>query len=238
MIDAKRFATAYNAFWQYAAPTCDLFVRRANLDGYERWDAPLMGAAKSTRQALSAEYAFSQFIIEHEIAAGIIPPIHTDDKHARAWREATVRLTPYADQGLDIVTTFSDDEKNESKELSRRLLRFFINRQVPLRTRPLFPGCGYIGMSEGDLLSGSTLFEAKSVDRMIRGIDLRQLLTYAALNKSGRIFELDKIGIINPRRGISVEFELDEVCIGISGKPADALLYEIIETVSSGAMSR
>ena len=72
---------------------------------------------------------------------------------------------------------------------------------------------------------------------MIRSIDLRQLLTYAALNKSSGGFELNRIGLFNPRRGIFAEFSLDEVCLGVSGTTAEILLSEIIVTISSGDMS-
>ena len=238
MIDAKRFAIVYNAFWQSATPTCDLFIRRANLDGYERWDAPVDGPRKGARQPLSAEYAFSVFVIAHEIRSGTIAKLSKKDIHARAWQETKDRLRPYAVQGLDLDTDFSDEERADSEDLTRRLVTFFFGRDLTLTTRPRFPGCGYIDMSEGDVLCGSTLFEVKTVDRKFRGMDLRQLLTYAALNKSAKMVEISHIGLFNPRRGISVEFELEELCLGISGKTAEVLLSEIIETVSSGEMSR
>ena len=238
MIDARRFATAYNSFWQYAAPTLDLFVRRANLDGYRRWDAPLEKAAAGDRQALVAEFAFSEFLVERGIENGIIADMPDHEKYARVWSEAKGALRPYAAQGLDVETELTEDERGYGRRLTQRLSRFFANRPDILTMRPCFPGCGYIDMSVGDLMAGSTLFEVKSVDRMMRGIDLRQLLTYAALNSSAKKFDLAKIGIVNPRRGISAEFDLEEICLGISGKHADTLLTEIIETVSSGEMSR
>ena len=41
MIDATTFAHSYHALWELYAPACELFVRRLNLDGYERFDVPL-----------------------------------------------------------------------------------------------------------------------------------------------------------------------------------------------------
>ena len=238
MIDARRFATAHSSFWQSAAPTCDLFVRRVNLDGYQRWDAPLNQEQSDARQALAAEYAFARFAIEWEIREDIVAEITNHERHVKAWREATNKLRPYERQGLNINSAFSEDETSYAKKLIQRLNRFFATQQGALRVRPSFPGCGFIDMSEGDVLSGSTLFEVKSVDRMIRGIDLRQLLTYAALNSNAGVLDLKKVGIVNPRRGISAEFVLEEICLGISGKHADTLLNEIVEAVSSGEMSR
>ena len=238
VIDAKRFATVYNAFWHSAAPTCDLFVRRANLDGYDRVDAPLKGPPENARRPLSAEYAFSRFGIEHEIRNGVIGPLSEEEMHTHAWQKTIERLRPYALQGLDIDSPFSDEEKTDSLTVAKRLMQFFSEQHPTLIIRPRFVGCGYIDMSEGDVLVGSTLFEVKTVDRTIRSSDLRQLLTYAALNKSASTFVLDRVGLFNPRRGISAEFDLEDVCLGISGKTAEGLLSEIIGTVSSGEMSR
>ena len=238
MIDAKRFATVYNAFWQSATPTLDLFVRRANLCEYRRLYPPLDAEQLCSRQPLLAEYAFSVFAITYELRIGNIVELSDENIHTRAWREAKARLLPYAAQGLDLDTAFSKKESIGSRGLTKRLTEFFCDRDQTLAIRPCFFGCGYIDMSEGDVLFGSTLYEVKSVDRMIRGTDLRQLLTYAALNKSAESFELNSIGWFNPRRGIHAEFDLEEICLGISGKTTDVLLSEIIETISSGGISR
>ena len=238
MIDAKKFATAYNAFWQYSTPTCDLFVRRVNLGGYDRWAPPLDAAEDSVRKALSSEYAFSLFSIRQEMKAGAYSKLSNREAHSRALTQAVKRLRRYVPQGLDLHQPLDKSEKVDAQELARRLGRFFSTRRRTVLTRPVFPGCGYIDVSEGDVLFGSTLFEVKSVDRMIRGVDLRQLLTYSALNFSGKNFVVNSIGWFNPRRGISAEFELEEICFGISGKRAAVLLSEIVETISSGEISR
>ena len=237
VIGARRFATVYGAFWQSIAPTCDLFVRRINTYGYERWCGPLEGPPDGARRSLTAEYAFSQFSIRFDIRSGVISALSEKEIHTRAWQEAIERLSPYAEQGLNLGTQFSEEERADASELGRRLERFFARYQDRVTTRPCFPGCGYVDISEGDVIVGSTLFEVKTVDRMIRSIDLRQLLTYAALNKSAGGFELNGIGLFNPRRGIVAEFSLDEVCLGVSGNTAEVLLSEIIATISSGDMS-
>ena len=238
MIDARRFATVYNAFWQSTTPTCELFVRRVNLDGYERLDPPLDGPREGGRQALAAEYAFARLAIQHQQQADAVQNPLGEEVHALAWQAATDQLSPYAVQGLDIETPFREEERIDALKITDRLMKFFSRRRLPLTIRPCFRGCGYIDTSQGDVMFGSTLFEVKTVDRMIRGIDIRQLLTYAALNKNAKCYNLSHIGLYNPRRGIAAEFELEDVCLGISGKSSEALLSEIIETASSGEMSR
>ena len=44
-----------------------------------------------------------------------------------------------------------------------------------------------------------TLFtKSKTVERAIRSSDIRQLITYAALNYASQQYAIDKIGIFNP----------------------------------------
>ena len=238
MMDAKQFANLYSAFWQTFTPSCELFVRDLNLFGYKRWEAPLENPTRDVRSSLCAEYAFSRFSIEHRLRKSGVGADSGRDIHRLAWEEATGRLAFYALQGLDLETPFSKNEQKDAVRLSGRLKRFFTKDWCTMTMRPRFPGCGYVDMSEGDVLDGPTLYEVKAVNRMFRSIDLRQLLTYAALNWSANNFEIDRIGVFNPRRGIFFEYALDEVCIGVSGNPPEILLPEIIETISSGEISR
>ena len=104
--------------------------------------------------------------------------------------------------------------------------------------RPIFTGCGYVNASEGDVIFGETIYEIKTVDRQFRGSDIRQTITYAALNFAMGNFDIGYVGLFNPRRGQFCEFELDYVCGEISGVPTQALLATVIQAISSGEISR
>jgi hypothetical protein len=238
VIDAKKFATSYNAFWRSTTPTCDLFVRRLNLDGYERWDAPIESYTEASRRAFTAEFGFSKFVIHQNILNGRIPQLTEEQIKAQALATTITRLKPYVREGLDIETPFNENEWRESGELSQRLLRFFTTSGQRIVTQPQFPGCGFVDQSEGDVISDTTLYEVKTVDRLFRGIDFRQLLTYAALNYSSKSFELDSVGIFNPRRGIVSTIPLNELCEEVSGKPTSVLFSDILEAISSSGISR
>ena len=97
MIDAATFSTSYNAFWRAFAPTCELFVRRLNLDGYERFEPPMAASKTVGRRALIAEYAFSLFValIEAEIDGNLLSD---DELQAIAKRQSQARLIAYASQ--------------------------------------------------------------------------------------------------------------------------------------------
>ena len=94
-----------------------------------------------------------------------------------------------------------------------------------------------ISSCEGDVFFESTLFEVKAGQRTFRAVDLKQLLTYAALNNSAQMPPIVSLGLFNPRMGISFCSEIDSICLEISGCTAAELLPEIIRVVSSGDLS-
>jgi len=157
----------------------------------------------------------------------------------RAWAETTHRLAPYSAQGLDIVSPLDSDENMEVEAITNRLSSFFdFSRSTVLR--PKFPGCGYVDASEGDVIFGSTLYEVKTVDRSVRSGDIRQTITYAALNaaSTSNRFDIRGIGLFNPRRDQFFDIEIEQVCSEISGRSSQELFDVIIEAVSSGGIFR
>jgi hypothetical protein len=237
LIDATTFANSFSAFWRGITPSCDLFVRRVNLDGYERWEPPLKNIPPGGRKALTAEYAFSAFAISIEIFNGA-DPLPEEKVQSDAWNQTVSRLKPYAAEGLDIQTPLTQAEREEANLFYRRLYSFFAQRPKPIFPRPLFPGCGFLGESEGDVLVQDTLYEVKTVDRNFRSSDFRQLLTYAALNRAANSQDISFVAVFNPRRGTLFKIDLDDLAKEVSGMNSSQLLTEIVEELSSGAISR
>ena len=237
MIDAKTFASSYTAFWRGETPTCDVFVRRMNLGFTERFTLP-MDPSASKRPGFIAELAFSLFCIQSQIASGEMERIDKSALSNLAIDQTRTRLAPFQRQGLDIKTPLSKVEKEEVRELYSRLTRFFKIDSPEVTVRPIFEGCGFIDASEGDVIEKDCLFEVKSVERNFRSVDLKQLITYTSLNYLSSTYQIKKVGLFNPRKGIYWKIELDELCSEISGRPAPELLSEICATVSSGDISR
>jgi len=213
-----------------------MYVRRVNLDGYERFGYRVENQVESRRRALTAEAAFSVFAIEKEIQNGSREAMEADVIRTTAWEEAVTRLGKYSGEGLDIGATISAEEANDVTNL-RNALTIFFRRHTNVTPRPHFRGCGYIDNSYADVIADNTLYEVKTVDRPFRGSDLRQLLTYAALNLSSGQFNIRHLGLLNPRRGIFYRVEPDALCLGVSGSRAQELLSEIISTVSGAGIS-
>jgi len=81
-------------------------------------------------------------------------------------------------------------------------------------------------------------FEVKTVDRSFRSADLRQLLTYTALNSVSKEDDINVVGLVNPRRGLSFEMPVSEICMDISGRSAENLFSMVVQVFSSGEISR
>lgn len=238
MIDATSFANSFNAFWHAYTPTCEHFVRRLNLDGLNRFERPMPKSGTSKRRALIAEYAFSLFIEEMKDNVVDGEGRSGDAIKEAAWLATEMRLAPYVRQGLELNRNFNEDESHEINEISNRLVRFFIEpNRLPV-LRPRFSGCGFVDASEGDIIFGQTIYEIKTVDRPFRSNDIRQTITYAALNFASGQFEIRAVGLYNPRRSQFCDIDLDLVCSEISGRPAQELLALVIQAISSGEISR
>lgn len=235
MIGATRFAGAYGSFWRDVTPTIDLFVRKINIELYERVEAPCDYLVDPNRSALVAETAFALFD-EHSRAEG---------DRARFFERFAARATTEARRRLgrlnaeNIGDDLNPDELNATLELFRRLSSFFIDvHGRELVVRPDFPGCGFVDRSEGDVIYGDALFEVKVVDRNYRSVDIKQLITYAALNHKSRSYHFRDIGIFNPRRGTEFRMDLDDVCMEASGTSSIELLEMIVYSIASGEVSR
>lgn len=229
MIDASSFASYHNAFWSEHAPTSEHFVRRLNLEWTERWAPPLKKPEDHIRADLVAELAFSEFCLR---MWG-----HASGVHDKALEETIRRLTPLVHDPSLLKQPISHVEKGESQEIFKNLYNYFSLRG-DLIIRPIFNGCGYLDKSEGDIISKLCLFEVKTVNRAFRSTDIRQLVTYCALNHLSCQYEIQNIGIFNPRRGVYFELPVEMICYEISGRSSQELFDTIIHAISSGDISR
>lgn len=239
MISEVTFARDYASFWRLATPMMDGFVRRLNRGTYDRDFQPINAGTAASRRAFVNEFAFSTFcrVIEIELATG---NPHYESSDAISVVANQVDIPPHAGREGNYFPALSEDEVNDVTEqvfrLQRRLVLARASRKIVCR--PSFLGCGIIDRCEGDVLAGNTLFEIKAGDRSVRSIDLRQILTYLALNHAGSTKLIDTIGLINPRIGISFEMPIDIFCFELSGRHATELLDFIVHNITSGDISR
>jgi hypothetical protein len=241
VITVSTFCKVHSSFWRDLTPTMDVFVRRLNLGQYERDFPELRASTSPTRRGLINETAFTVFCQQVRRNVGWPQPrLTTEDVrqglaevHSRTYhRELRVQAGD--------SDNLTEDELFDVEEQRNRLARMFCfeGRVSSLVIEPSFPGCGMIDSGTGDLISSNALFEVKAGDRSFRSVDVRQLIIYSALNYISRRYQIEKLGLFNPRVGISATISVDDLCAEISSKKSSELFSEIVAAISSGDISR
>ena len=80
------------------------------------------------------------------------------------------------------------------------------------------------------MLVGRTLYELKAGARPFHLEDLRQLIVYAALEKAGGKGAITKFGLLNPRMGLAITFDPDEVLLMTAGRPAADVYTDLVRS--------
>lgn len=241
MISVSAFCKMHSSFWKGVAPTTDIFVRRLNLGHYEREFPEMTIPTLPTRRGFINEVAFAVFCQSVRRGQGWPPGRLSKaelDEAVTSIRSLSARKEIRGE--IKQENDLGPEELLDIEEQRDRLMRFlFINRSVgTLVVEPVFPGCGIIDTSRGDLIASNVLYEVKAGDRLFRSIDVRQLILYSTLNHISRSFRIERLGLFNPRIGISATIPIDDLCFEISGKNSAELLSEIAAVVSSGDVSR
>jgi hypothetical protein len=241
VISVSAFCKMHSSFWKGVAPTTDIFVRRLNLGHYERVFPEMKIPTQPMRRGFINEVAFAVFCQSVRRGKGWPPGrlSRTEvDEAVASVRSLTVRKEVHGEtkqEGAPLA-----DELLDIEEQRDRLMKFFfLNRSIDtLVVEPVFPGCGIIDACKGDLIVSDVLFEVKAGDRLFRSIDVRQLIMYSTLNHISKRFRIERLGLFNPRIGVSATISIDDLCIEISGKNSTELFSEITAVVSSGEVSR
>lgn len=239
MISEVTFAHDFSSFWRTTTPNMEGFVRRQNNGAYDRDYEPMNARTASNRRSFVNEIAFEMFCnaINGRQRGKTKRPLNDHLQVAvEMVRTAAGRLTRDGDYDTDLSVDEIEDVREQVTRLMQRLSPAGSGETIVLN--PAFLGCGFIDSCQGDVLVGSTLFEIKAGDRPFRSIDVRQLLTYLALNYTRQSYVIRSVGLVNPRVGISTEIEVGELCFQVSGRDYAGLLGAIIYAISSGEISR
>ena len=99
---------------------------------------------------------------------------------------------------------------------------------------PLVRGAGALSRCEADLAVGRGLIEVKTVSRRFRSLDLRQLLIYLALDWAGGEPRWTRGCLVNPRRAVWADFDVDWLVRRLAGRAAVDVLADLIDAFGSG----
>jgi hypothetical protein len=243
MISERAFSKSFASFWQELVPLLTpRFVGLFN-EAYERLLVDENGGtlaavpiATDTRPDIVAEFAFRGAQLLHD--GDRDPQALLDDPAtlAQASRRAFDVIQQYEGAKPDVVRPMLPTELQEGVTLVKNYAALY--RACPLAARvefcPRFQGCGFLNAAEGDLGIGDTLVEVKTTTRKVAGKDLRQLITYLALDAGVGRQRWSHIAVFNPRRGTLHRAEVDPLLLRLSGgKPRVDVLGELVDFVQA-----
>ncbi|KQW02807.1 hypothetical protein [Rhizobacter sp. Root1221] len=243
MISERAFAKSFASFWQELVPLLTpRFVGLFN-EAYEQAlvdeaGIPLQAVpiGPGTRTDIVAEFAFwgARLLHDRGMAAGGL----LDDSAIvqEASRRAFEVVQKYEGVKPDVVRPLSASELREGQALARNYASLYraCDPNAHIDFGPRFQGCGFLNAAEGDLGIDGTLVEVKTTTRKVAGKDLRQLITYLALDAAAGHHRWTYVSIFNPRRGTCHRAEAYALLLRISGgKPRVDVLGELIEFVQA-----
>jgi hypothetical protein len=196
-----------------------------------RFARPAPSTAETQKRGLINELAF--LIAGEASRTSTSPYALTVESIVASTLEALAHVVSLRALNRKIVTILDEDDAMEARVLAGRLLYFL--RTVfdpPVVFQPRFAGCGLVEACDGDVFAEATLIEVKAGDRNYRSIDLRQVLTYCALNFASKQRDIASVCLVNPRRGVYFLRSLDQICGAISGHSEATVLAAIVEYLS------
>lgn len=239
MISEKTFINTFTSFWRELLPIGEKFVRNLNLQ-LERFCPPIESNIKGDRRALVSEIAFTIFSRANSDDKIINRSFLTQKEILDITKVARIRISRLDRKDISKIPKASLNEFAEALRLAELTQRFFkeYEKDISIRVHPPFQGCGFIDECVGDILAGETLYEIKSGDRSFRSTDLRQIFVYCALNYALSQYNINKVGMFNPRLGVFFKLTIDDFAINQSGRSASEIFGEIIHFISGSEISK
>jgi hypothetical protein len=226
----KRFAQSHAGFWNVLLPMEEAYIRARNAS-LRRCGSALRSMGSPDQHGIINEFAFRLFLASVRVSdPPEYLPLTIVDECANETISYIKSLSHFSRTQMPAITRY---DRQEAMFIAATLFSYFRSRpwSVFLPT-PAFPGCGWLDGAEGDVLADKTLFEIKAGSRLFRGIDLRQILCYCALNFSAKSYEIDTICLLNPRSGTYFNDNLEHLCYQTAGTNAASVLGEIVNYVS------
>lgn len=198
LITEKSFVLSHTSFWQELLPNCERFVRRMNL-ALTRFGEPLPSSSPPGMRGLVNELGVRL------IAAAREDGIPCDElplsKIEFCANEATAFVRRFRARPDVALMSLSSDGVEEAKRLAGWLEKFFDTyADCSLQLFPALRGFGWLDECTCDAWTSDVLFEVKAGERTFRSTDVRQVVTYLALNHLSGGKQLKTVFLVNPRR--------------------------------------
>lgn len=233
MISELSFSRKFTSFWNELIPGCDAYVRLINQGLMKRHSEPIDYEEEPSNRALINGVGFLLFkkVVNKELKLDSLGTIEREDvfeEIVNTEQRFLSRFSRHSEPKLPFRAT----EIKSIRVIATRLCERFKKSKL-IVTAPLFLGCGILNAAEGDVWADNMLVEVKAGERSFSVYDIRQLLTYCALNyQGGNKYVIENIELFNPRVGVSFSESLDEVSRNVGSMSSAELLSEIISFVS------
>ena len=238
MISERTFAEGYTSFWHQCLPMGEAVVQAINHRLLKHFAAVRGDADREIRDDLVGDIGLRWF--SARVARGRLAAREPARKELdRLAAEASAFVHRLRGSPVPELPPPSPTELREAAALADRLVEFVRHQggSETLVPRPAFAGCGVLAACAGDLLIGRTLYEVKDVGRGFRQPDLRQLVVYCALNSAAPRYKIQRLGLVNPKRGTYFLSDLEWLVRNLSGQGSADLFAEILDFVATERIS-
>jgi len=222
MISEISFSRGYSSFWSEHAPWINEYVNSINQGFIERLQNPIEIGDDSKHRSINNVMAFTLF-------KNIITKV--SDNFEIALEESINIVKNYPRNNLESYK-LTDDYKKIINNLVTRLVKRYENKNLTFY--PQFAGCGIMDNCQGDIYYNEILAEIKAGERNLVVSDIKQIITYCALNwlSTNRI-NITNIEFYNPRQGILWESNLSDLFYSISSIPMEDFFDQIGKYLSN-----
>ena len=213
MLSEKYLSQNFGYLWKSWLPglsqssLINLLDKTSDFAEVALWEKPMSTNVPSQLNDLIAEISFNSFSTSIEKGKPIninLPIIHEDIVHAI--------------EKMRLIRGGSFDKNEITQEMladcikiRNRLLTQFDKNFNEIRLNPLLRGFGKLASCHADIIYKSNLIEVKSSKYPFRLKDFRQIFLYAFLCIENKI-RIEKIILINPRRGEKITFTVEDFC--------------------------
>ncbi len=216
MISEVSFSRGYTSFWTEHAPWISDYVSSINKGLVERIEYPIEIGDDTIHRSINNIIAFTLF-------KNIVKKENKDIE--KAFLEAQKIAANYPRNNM-YSYILSEDYKKIIERQCERLVKRYKNKLPEFY--PEFSGCGIMESCQGDLLYAETLVEIKAGERGVLSSDIKQIITYCALNRlSTNPKSIKRVEFYNPRQGILWVSELEELIMTVSNLSIEDLFDQI-----------
>ena len=216
MISEVSFSRGYTSFWTEHAPWISDYVSSINKGLVGRLEYSIELGDDTVHRSINNTIAFTLF-------KNVITEQNNDIE--KAFLEAQKIVANYPRNNIETFV-LSDVYKKTIQRQSERLVKRYKDKTPEFY--PEFSGCGIMESCQGDLFYNNTLVEIKAGERGVLSSDIKQIITYCALNwLSNNPKNIKYVELYNPRQGIIWESELEELIMTVSNLPIEDLFDQI-----------